>query len=498
MLVRHLSFVSLCVLGLSSVAQAKMSTEAAAKLAPNVQSRIAALDASYDVIVYLKGEANLDAAKTLKAKEARTKFIYDALVGKANESQRGVLSMLSAESTTRYQRFHIANAIAVTHASRALVEALAERSDVQRIVANRPSRGIPNIEPAQLVPDGVAAIGDNIRKTGADQVWAMGHKGEGLVIAGNDTGIEWTHPGLKSHYRGWDGMNANHAYNWHDAVHESVTGFANPCGYDTEAPCDDNAHGTHTIGTTVGDDGVGNQIGMAPGAKWIGCRNMDAGVGKPSTYLECFEFFLAPYPHGGNPMTDGRPELAPDVINNSWGCPADEGCDGAEFLTALNALREAGIMVVAAAGNDGSACSTIKDAPAHHTDEVLVVGAFDHRNDTVASFSSRGPSRFDAKVSPDTAAPGVNVRSSIPGGTYSGSLWSGTSMASPHVAGAVALLWSARPELKNDVAATTALFRDTSTPKTSTQTCAGRNGGMVPNNTYGNGLMNVLNATNRR
>ena len=75
-----------------------------------------------------------------------------------------------------------------------------------------------------------------------------------------------------------------------------------------QAPCDDKGHGTHTIGTAIGDDGMGNQIGMAPGAKWIGCRNMDQGNGTPARYIECMEFFLAPYPVGGTPA-QGDPTL---------------------------------------------------------------------------------------------------------------------------------------------------------------------------------------------
>ena len=101
-------------------------------------------------------------------------------------------------------------------------------------------------------------------------------------------------------------MNANHNYNWHDSIHDSV---GNPCGNDSPFPCDDFFHGSHTTGTAIGDDGMGNQIGMAPGAKWIGCRNMDVGNGTPARYIECMEFFLAPYPdqlHAGNKATRPR------------------------------------------------------------------------------------------------------------------------------------------------------------------------------------------------
>ncbi len=152
-------------------------------------------------------------------------------------------------------------------------------------------------------------------------MWAAGYTGQGAVIGGQDTGYDWDHPALKNQYRGWNGASADHDYNWHDAIH--VTGSI--CGANSPEPCDDDDHGTHTMGTMVGDDGLGNQIGMAPGARWIGCRNMNDGVGTPATYTECYEWFIAPYPVGGTP-DQGDPSKAPDVINNSWGCPPSEGC----------------------------------------------------------------------------------------------------------------------------------------------------------------------------
>ena len=100
-----------------------------------------------------------------------------------------------------------------------------------------------------------------------------------------------------------------------------------------------------------------NQIGMAPGAKWIGCRNMDEGVGTPARYIECMEFFLAPYPVNGDP-DQGDPALAPDITINSWGCPTSEGCSANTLQAAVEAQAAAGIMMVVAAGNAGSSCST--------------------------------------------------------------------------------------------------------------------------------------------
>ena len=105
---------------------------------------------------------------------------------------------------------------------------------------------------------------------------------------------------------------------------------------------------------------MGNQIGMAPGAKWIGCRNMDAGNGTPARHIECMEFFLAPYPINCTPA-QGDPTKAPDITINSWGCPPSEGCSANTLQAAVEAQAAAGIMMVVAAGNSGSGCSTVSD-----------------------------------------------------------------------------------------------------------------------------------------
>ncbi|RYZ65946.1 MAG: peptidase S8, partial [Proteobacteria bacterium] len=241
-------------------------------------------------------------------------------------------------------------------------------------------------------------------------------------------------------------------------------------------------------------DGLGNEIGMAPDAQWMACRNMDAGNGKPSTYIECFEFFIAPYPQGEDPMTAGNPLKAPHVINNSWGCTADEGCVGQEITPVLEALYRAGVMVVVSAGNDGPGCSTIHEQPATLSPYTLSVGAHNHRDGKIASFSSRGPSTLDGQVGPDLTAPGVSIRSAVPGGGYASGMWSGTSMAGPHVAGAVALLWSAKPELIGNIDETAKIIRETATPTTSTQVCGNVAGTAVPNNTFGFGRLNVAAA----
>jgi uncharacterized repeat protein (TIGR01451 family) len=241
----------------------------------------------------------------------------------------------------------------------------------------------------------------------------------------------------------------------------------------------------------VGDDGAGNQIGVAPGARWIGCRNMEQGWGTPATYAECFEFFLAPYPFGGDPLSDGDPSRAPHVINNSWSCPSSEGCDVTSLRAVVENVRTAGIVVVVSAGNEGyDGCGTVDAPPALH-DASFTIGAT-YSSDGIASFSSRGPVTADGsnRPKPDVSAPGVNVRSSVPGGGYG--FKSGTSMAAPHVSGLVALLWSAAPHLVGDVDATEKLMQETALPNIS-DFCGGDADGH-PNNVYGWGIVDALAA----
>ena len=244
-------------------------------------------------------------------------------------------------------------------------------------------------------------------------------------------------------------------------------------------------------GTGVGDDGGTNQIGMAPGARWIGCRNMDSGVGRPSTYIECLQFFVAPTDLNGE---NANPDLRADVISNSYGCPASEECATHSLQLAVETVRAAGIFMSVSAGNSGSSCGTISDPPALEA-AVFTIGAVDITG-TIASFSSRGPVTVDGTplMKPDLVAPGVSVRSSARTNSVAYEYMSGTSMAAPHVAGAVALLWGAFPSLRRDVAATEDLLASTAQPHTTFQGCGGDGSSQVPNNVYGWGLLDVKSA----
>jgi subtilisin family serine protease len=446
-------------------------------------------------LVVLGPQANVRAAADAAPDPSATGGpVFDALRSTAAATQAPVRAELDALGVS-YRAYWVVNAFAVV-GTRAAVDALAARPDVAAIESDRSFR-VPLEQPlpgGAGVPSGVEW---NISKVNAPALWALGFKGQGMVYANADTGVQWAHAALKSHYRGWNGVSADHNFNWWDAIHSDLSGNgSNPCGFNAQAPCDDHGHGTHTVGTGIGDDGGANQIGMAPLAKWISCHNMDEGVGRPSTYIECMQFFLAPTNlNGQNP----DPSKRPDAVGNSYGCPlgpppGGENCLANSLTTAMNNLRTAGVFMSVSAGNSGSSCSTV-DAPPGTTDSAITVGATDS-NDNIAGFSSRGPVTIDGsnRRKPDVSAPGVSVRSSFPGNTY-GTL-SGTSMASPHVAGAVVLLWSAFPGLRRDVDETEKILEQSAVPRTTTQTCGGIPGSTIPNNTYGYGRIDVLAAYN--
>jgi subtilisin family serine protease len=311
---------------------------------------------------------------------------------------------------------------------------------------------------------------------GADRVWEeFGVRGEGIVIGQSDSGVDVTHPDLKDSYRGKDSGND---YNWFDPW------------YGGSSPYDVNGHGTHTLGTALGQNG----IGVAPGATWFACMNLNRNLGNPALYLDCMQFMLAPFPQGGDPFADGDATRAADVLNNSWGCPELEGCDPQALLYAANHLRDAGIFVVVSAGNDGPNCSTV-NAPLSLYDSVFSVGAVD-KYGNVTEFSSRGPVKVDGsnRIKPDIVAPGRDILSALPGGGY-GAL-EGTSMAGPHVAGAVALLWSADPSLIGDIDRTEQILIETAAPYTGSTSVGCFEGG-VPNAGYGYGVVDVYAAVKK-
>ena len=445
--------------------------------------------ATNEFILVFSEQADLSGAAAFKTKEAKGRYVYERLSETAQRTQAPVLDELQRRGL-KHRSFWIANAI-WAQGDVASIQALAQRTETVRLIANFHARA-PEVPSRSVASKLTTTLEWNIAQIHAPDVWALGYTGQGVVVGGQDTGYQWNHPALIHHYRGWDGTNANHNYNWHDAIHTTDSHFTstNPYGYNTTSPCDDNGHGTHTMGTMAGDDGAGNQIGVAPGARWIGCRNMERGWGTPAAYAECFQWFLAPTDLAGqNP----DPAKAPDVINDSWYSDASEGTTNLlVFQTAVENLRAAGVVVVVSAGNQGPACSTIT-SPAIY-DASFSVGATDS-SDIIAGFSSRGPVAVDGigRLKPNVTAPGVNIRSSVPVNGYA-SGWSGTSMAGPHVVGVVALLISAHPELKGQVDGIERIIEHTAVPLTNSESCGGVAGTEIPNNTYGWGRVDALAA----
>ncbi|MCL5950723.1 MAG: S8 family serine peptidase [Chloroflexi bacterium] len=444
-----------------------------------------------DFLVVLKAQANARAlARGAPDRDTEGRSVLEGLKQIADATQPAVKAQLDALGAT-YRSYWIVNVLAVK-GKRSAVDSMAGRPDVAAIESNWPFHAVLD-QPVRSSPQAPGTVEWNIDRVNAPALWAKGIIGQGRVYANADTGVQWDHPALQSHYRGWNGTAANHNYNWWDAIHTNLGGTPNfPCSLSSQVPCDDYGHGTHTMGIAVGDDGRGNLIGVAPGAKWIACRNMQGGVGQPSAYIECLQFFMAPTDLNGN---NPDPTKRPDAVGNSYGCPPSEGCTDVDVLQkAVDNLRADGVFVAVSAGNSGPGCATIVDPPAIY-DSAVTVGATD-ATDAIAPLSSRGPVTVDGsnRRKPDLAAPGVGVRSSYPMNTYM--VWSGTSMASPHVAAAAVLLWSAFPKLVRNVDQTEIVLEAGALHETTSAGCGGDSSGLVPNNVYGYGRLDILAAYN--
>lgn len=447
-----------------------------------------------EFLILMKAQADVSGSRQLRAKEEKGNYVLRRLQEVARQTQAPVAGVLE-KAGAPYRSFYVVNAV-WAKGRLPLIRELAELEAVAQVQDNPV---VKLQEPAREENATAVSFRSDVEwgidMINADEVWSMGYTGQGVVIGGQDTGYEWDHPAIKNTYRGWDGDAVNHAYNWHDAIHELIgdPNDTNPCGLNNAEPCDDHSHGTHTMGTMAGGEGdQGKAIGVAPGARWIACRNMERGDGTPSTYIECFEWFMAPYGLNGE-APDVR--FAPHVINNSWSCPESEGCNPSNFATmqmVVDNVKASGIVVVVSAGNSGSGCSTV-NTPAAIFDNSFSVGAT-QQNDTIANFSSRGPVLADGsgRLKPNVAAPGVWVRSSVLNGGFAN--YSGTSMAGPHVAGLVALLISAKPELAGQVEEIETIIEQTAHPVLSEQSCEEFSGMAVPNAVYGYGRVDALAA----
>ncbi|BEL08219.1 S8 family serine peptidase [Actinoplanes sichuanensis] len=411
--------------------------------------------------VLLRGDTDLTPATKVTGK-ARAAVVLQTARDGATRDQRGLKQLLTSRKAD-FDTYWIANTVRVTGDAGLLAE-VAARPEVKAVLPDTPIT-LP-APTAGAVQAAVDAVEWNVDRIGAPRVWTdQGARGQGVVIANIDTGVQFDHPALAANYRGRqaDGTFA-HDHNWYDPTGLCTGG----------APCDNNGHGTHTMGTMAGTGG----IGVAPGATWIAAKGCETNSCSVGALLAAGQWIVAPTDRDGrNP----RPDLAPDVVNNSWGGGA--GFDP-WYSDVIRSWVAAGIFPAFSNGNAGPGCNT-SGTPGSYTD-TYASGATDV-NDAIAPFSSRGTGQ-DGGVKPDLTAPGVDVRSSVPGDGYAA--YSGTSMASPHTAATVALIWSAAPALRRDITATRTILDETAIDTNDTA-CGGT---ATDNNVYGQGRLDAYAA----
>ncbi|MFD7023356.1 S8 family serine peptidase [Promicromonospora sukumoe] len=450
--------------GPAPVVAGDVPERAADKITPGVQTRLETKETA-DFWVRFADTPDLAPAKAIADWDERGQYVYDALTSTAKKSQAGVVAQLEAVDAD-YETFWISNAILVEGGTQELAEQVAASREVEQVHERFAAQPIEPVERKAATKRAPLATEWGLDAIGAPDVWDQGYTGEGITVANIDSGVDVEHPALLEHYRGYLGADGlSNDYNWFDAG-----------GFCDGAPCDGDAHGTHVMGTMVGDDGEGNQVGVAPGADWIaanGCASCsDADL------LASGQWILAPTRADGS---DPDPSQRPHVVNNSWGQQAPGAID--DFMSEeIAAWEAAGIFGAWAAGNAGEAGCQSTSSPGANV-ATYAAGAFGESGE-IAEFSSRGPGA-DGVTKPNLSAPGDNVRSSVPGGDYAE--FSGTSMASPHLAGAVALLWSAAPVLVGDIEGTQALLDQTAVD-VADDSCGGT---PADNNVWGEGKLDV-------
>ncbi len=423
--------------------------------------------------VILDQQADLSSVSTGTDIAARRAQVYTAAVTVADQNQANLRSGLTARGI-QFTPYYLVNSIEVNGGiyARLWVQSQPEVNRILEAPILRPLHAPLAVTTGNLTAPPASPTW-NVSLIGADRAQTdFGATGKGIVIGQSDSGVDGTHVQLAGTYRGANGSND---YNWLDPWNH------------TTSPTDIAGHGTATLALIVGKD-----FGIAPDAQWYACVNLARNLGNPGYYLNCMQFMLAPYPQNGNPFTDGDPSRGAMVLNNSWGCPTVEGCDANVFLPAVTALDAAGIFVTSAAGNNGYfGCGSVTDPLAIYAG-VFTAGSI-NQSGALSTFSSLGPVLVDAssRVKPDIAAPGEGVTSAFPKNTYQ--TVDGTSFAGPHVAGVVALMWSANQALIGQTAATRQILDQTASPMTqSIPQCSTTSA--LPNNAVGYGILNAYDA----
>lgn len=387
-------------------------------------------------------------------------FVYKTLKDHADKTQSQAIAYLQ-KTGAHYESYWLTNRILVIDSNLTTFSASLQFHDVVSITAPK-EYSLHQTESNEISTE-ITSVGSNIAQVQAPAAWALGIDGRGLVVANIDTGVRHTHEALVGTYRGTNGDGTyTHDYNWF-----------NPEDLNDNVPRDGQGHGTHTMGTMVGDDGGSNQIGVAPGALWIACAGCPDGKCSDYALLACGQWIVAPTDLSGE---SPNPDMRPNVVNNSWGDCERDYDDWYEDV--INAWHAAGVYAVFSNGNNSNCgypappeLNTVGN-PAR-SGNVTGVGSSGNSNGQYATHSNWGPTDnpdtinptygFDM-LKPQVIAPGVNIRSSTPSSdnAYQAG-WTGTSMSAPHVSGLVALIMQAGPCLIGNYAVVENLIESTAT-----------------------------------
>ncbi|GLD98391.1 hypothetical protein PINS_up007088 [Pythium insidiosum] len=403
--------------------------------------------------------------------------LQSSLQEHATKSQRPVIDMLKTAHTKTsddqpsldVRSFWISNQLLIRGATPSMIEKLAKHPNVLSV---EPEAVLPPLKPtvvnsasdvgakpASLTGSLILPLSWGTTKIRAPTLWSAGTQGQNVVVGIIDSGARATHESLKGTFR--------QSYGWFDPERTTAN------------PYDATGHGTHVTGIIAGGKGAG----VAPKAQWIACKGCRATGCVSSDLLACMQFMLCPTTADGFMQDCSK---APHIINNSWA----GGKGLTMFNAAIDAWKAAGIIPVFAAGNSGPTCGSVLspgDQPG-----VITVGAVDS-SDTLTSFSGKGPS-MTGQIKPDVVAPGNLIRSTCYETDTSYCAMSGTSMATPHVSGAIALLLSAKPGMSFDAVRNALQVSAMRSLKASGYSCCKTVDTVFPNNQYGFGLVDIVKA----
>jgi subtilisin family serine protease len=401
-----------------------------------------------EVIVHLKEKPDFEKIKNLNPKE-----YVEYLKNFCKNSQKDIINYLKKNfpyKISDLNPYFIFNGFYL-RATKDVIEKISEREDVEYIIEDF----IVQIEKKENSYE-IETPPWNIIRVKADSCWMIGYTGEGVIIGHMDTGVDINHPALSGKWL---------SPYWYDFVNGQTI------------PYDDNGHGTHTMGTILGGDGLGPfsyDIGVAPGAKFVACKVFDnQGSGYSSWIHSGFQKIL-------EWKGEGVPIVA---LSNSWG---QSSTTSLEFWNDCLNLLNANILSVfpaARVGTDSQTVSTPASFP-------IVMGIGDPPN------SGKGPApdlppwnnpqywlRPDwNRIKPDICAPSQNITSSVPGGGYQ--TMSGMSFTCPHVTGGIAILYQKNSNLTIPQVYNLLLDYAYKPPQ----------GGPYPNNTYGWGYLDIYQA----